>query len=380
MSAGAASELAYRPVTAAGLSTAADLLSTHLPGCVLSEHLTSGSRVLGAFAGHELVACLHWSPRIALWLGAPVRIGQTGPGATVPGQRGRGIMRELLRGVFGQMKADAIVLAGQETPVIGYHRRTGWEIATFARHHVADRAAVLALEFPGYRCRPACPADAVAVGAVWDENARPRQFSTLRGPGYWRQALTAGRWWVAADEPGRVRGYARGEPASEGIGLSEVVAVDVTAARALLHAFAQASRSATVEWWTAPDDDSRFVFPDPRAVTVTDHVDKLLRVVDAAPVLERLAGARTGWPARAAVRDNVCEWNDRTFPARPAAPDADRSAADPRLDIRALAALATGSISPGSLAAAGLLDPAGAQAAAASGDATSTVPWFPDPL
>jgi predicted acetyltransferase len=371
----AAAASQWRLLTVPEWDTAAEFLSTHLPRCVLSEHLTDGSHVLGAFDRNEsLVACVHWSPCAVLWFGAPVQIGRAGPAATAPDHRRRGVMRILLRGILEHMRANGIAIAAQETPIIGYHRQTGWEIATFARRHVADRAAVLSLETRGYRCRRADPADAPAIGVVWDKYMRARPFSASRGINYWRRSLTAGRWWIAADESGRVVGYGRGDSTD---GLTELVAADVRVTRALLRAFALTASTEEVEWWTAPDCDSHFVFADPRTVSVTDHVDKLIRVVDAAAVLDRLSSAGLCGSQDVAVCDNICEWNNRKFLLQPTTADVGGLSVSPRLDVRALAALAAGAISPSSLAVAGLLGPADAQFA--FGNSTSAS-WYPDPL
>lgn len=162
-----ASQVTIRPLGVPEHAAADALLLSYLPGSGLDGRLDAESRLLGAWQGDTLVACLHWTVRPARWRGRVAMVAQTGPGATAPSYRGRGLMRRLLHAALAQMRTAGIALAGQETPLVSYHRGTGWEIGTFAWRHQAARPALLVLPPPAeYRCRQATAANAATLAAI----------------------------------------------------------------------------------------------------------------------------------------------------------------------------------------------------------------------
>lgn len=378
--------LTSRPIVdGAEVEAATELIMQDLPHCSLKRYIDERSSLLGAFDQGELIACLHWRPVTALWLGNEITIGQTGPGATALSYRGNGVMRALLRSALLQMKEAGVVLAGQETPVIGYHRTTGWEVATLANRHAAKASSLMtAIGSPHLTARLCVPDDLLGVIRVWESVIQDRPLTPIRTTGQWRDLLRSERL-IAVENGAGVAGYAVLEERadSDQVLIAEVGAVTTDATKGLLRFLAAEIGAADIEWWTPSDGLDLMVFPDPRMSNPSTEIDKLVRVVDAHAVLSSLAeSASAGPPFEFVVHDGVAEWNSQAFRAQPGLGVELASKADhlPWIDVRAIAALCCGTVSAGDLASADLLAPDLAVPFALLEPSSHRRSWYPEPL
>jgi predicted acetyltransferase/16S rRNA G966 N2-methylase RsmD len=379
----------FRNLSADEYEVAAHLLAEHLPGTDLLAVVDGTSRITGAFRGGRLLSCIHWTRAMATWWGEPVAIAKAGPGATLPGERGRGLQRALLRHVLHKMRQAGLVLAGQETPVIGFHRRLGWEICTNARSQETDQATLAALEdlAPG-QCARAELAHVPVLQRLWEESASGAAFAAFRDEKTWRWLVRSQPWYVWLDRSAVPEGAIRLGTGPGRDSADELIAPRLAVRRALLAWFAAHAGTPTVKWWTSLDtrDAAWLVTQDPRSIVQQEEADKLLRIVDAGSALAFLASKSTpSSPVLARVCDEVAPWNNRTFVVTPGADavPADHESRPPDLlfDIRALAAFALGAHDLDALMAAGLAQGGGQVAQRALRPAAVVRPnWYPDSL
>lgn len=342
----------------------------------------AGAEVLGAYDGQDLVACLHWSTRPVAWFGEHTVLGQAGPGATAPSHRGRGIMRALLWRVLNRMRERGLALAGQQTPIVDYHRRTGWELVSYERSHRLDGPLRVPAAAPP--CRPVAPAAVPALHGFWNRTIAGRPLASWRVTGDWTSLTDGATPLVAAGQNGTALGYARGlrpGPAG-GCRIGELVAVDAAATAALLAAAAEAtpgSPPGPIEWWSPPGDGNDLrpaLGPQVHGAVV---YDKMLRVVDAGAVLGRIAAlCPDASAARVRVLDPLCAWNHRDF-AFGTGTAADRP--DLTVDVRTLARLAAGVVASRAFTAHTCAGAALIERLAVAFDRYRACPaWLPDPM
>lgn len=363
---------------------ASDLLSIDLPDSPLDNYLDCSSSILGAFSNGQLVSCLHWSVKSARWLGMRIRIGQCGPGATAHGHRGKHLMKQLVRNALEHMRTQSIVFAGQETPIIAYHRSCGWEIATFSQRHRVKWELIEQTAIASIEARRAIPADCEHLERLWATCVGRGAFTADRDCEAWQRLLACGTWWVTSDPIRGITGYARSPSTTlfrDLTSLDELVTTDHSATIALLRTALTAAGATHVEWWTPANDAHFYIVPDPRAIQCSVEPDKLLRVSDASAVLGAIAMHS---PPTAAcivrIRDHLCEWNqvDLRITADSLPVVSPGGKPDLEIDVRALAALATKSVNPKELHSAGLLS--GALPTWLRCESLDSPSWYPDVL
>jgi predicted acetyltransferase len=316
-----------------------------------------------------------------------------------PAHRGRGAARALMRAVLAEARGRGTPLSTLFASSVPLYRSVGYERAGASFRAEVPLASLAPLR--GARTdlavRALDDADRDAVAAIYARTA-PRQAGHLeRNDFAWgRLARAAGdavlHEWVVA-RGGEVRGAARwhqtlaatrGAPggAYYDLELVDLVAADAEAVRSILTLFADhASLGGTARWASGPDDPFLLALPDRAfALSLTDVW--MVRVLD----LAAAARAR-GWPAGVAGELHL-EVADADLPAHAGrwvlrvadgAAEVERGGAGRlRLDVRGLAPLLTGYLTPHALSAAGWIEAPVEDLDRAAALFAGPLPWLRD--
>jgi len=293
------------------LAEANNLLLDALPDAKLTTYLTNTSRVIGAFIGGELRACLHIDIVNALWMGERIKVGQMGPGATHAHFRDRGLMGAVVREAFRELHRQGALLAGQETPIVGYHRRSGWEIGTTVVENSFSAGALSGADLSD-GIRLAGVADLGDFSALWNGVGRHRPLVSVRDAASWQNG--EGLWWVSNSGPRNGAARVSGLASNGAMRVEELYAPSTREARGLLLSLANEHGIGHLQLVTSDQGAVFFEWEEPREVSIALQVDKVFRVVDAEGCLNLLAsktkfqGSDT-WSID--VVDELCDWNNR---------------------------------------------------------------------
>jgi predicted acetyltransferase len=289
-----------------------------------------------------------------------------------PEARGRGAAQALMRGVLEELRGRGVALSALYPANQALYRGVGYEAAG-DRFELRLAPAAVAPADRALALRPARDDDVPAVKAAYRRWAAARDGQLDRGDYIWGRVLSlrkpGGAWepargYLVEGAGGALEGYVyHGVRATEGghwhMTVTDAVALTPAAGRRLLTFFAdQRPICETVVWHGAAGDTLTALLPE-QTVQVKLFLRWALRVVDVKVALE----AR-GWPAGAAgelhfdVRDaalpaNAGRWRLRVEGG--AATVSPGGEGRVTLDVRGLAALYSGYLSPVVLAAAGLL-------------------------
>ncbi len=309
--------------------------------------------------------------------------------ATAPAYRGRGYVRGLMRVAFEEMRRRGTAVSMLRPFRESFYRGFGY-VAANATMRVAfpteALAKWLAYEPPPAWTVTASPAREVlaSVQGFWREGALPRYHGLIYLP-----EATEGEWlqWVKdkvaafARSNGDDRGFALFKKTGYGhhgkLEVSQFLWADAEARDLLLQLLARhRDQIGEVEIrmpYGAPFQQWLEDVPRPLRVDIF-HFPWMVRVMDVAKALEGLPAGEPGEVAVDVV-DEQCEWNNGSYVLR-AEGGRMRVAkgegpGDLRMDIKALSALAYGTLPPAELERRGWL---------AGGDAASwelLAAWFP---
>jgi predicted acetyltransferase len=322
---------------------------------------------VATFVDGVLATFVQWRPVDAwLWDG-PANLASAGPGATRPTFRRGGLHTRSLALLFDQMRRAGVPLTVIESPVVGWHRHNGWEISSAAldyrldprvdrvpkpaagRPWLADEGAVAALQALHRRWGARHPLTICRTDAWWAERLK------RAGGGPSDVYL-----WVEDDE--QATGYVvyrvvRDAGGAMVLEVEELVHETPSAFLGLL-GLVLSHNIATAVTWSAPVDDPLLaVIAEPGHVTVRWAYDKLARVVDVPAALALRPTSAEGTVLVVEVRDDLASWNQGTW--RLGAADGRITAVptdavpEARLDVRWLAPLMFGHVTPATVLIAG---------------------------
>ncbi|NIH78485.1 GNAT family N-acetyltransferase [Amycolatopsis viridis] len=267
--------------------------------------------------------------------------GRPVPGVTISSvmvdltRRGGGVMAHLLGPVLAHHAGAGAAIATLTPSAVAPYRRAGFEVSGFRyRHHVSPRALRPGQEMDDIRWFTASDADRLAE--VYDALVRRSNGPIHRDAAWWRSHIlprvhSGETFAVVAVRQDAVTGYALWDQVSAPLGeftfrhrvrAREIVWTTVPAARALLHALAQAgSPGEEISWFGGPSDGLATFFDAPVAMDwvhpwmtkILDHPAALTaRGYHTTLDLTLTLGIQleTGAPARSlglVVRDGRCQ-------------------------------------------------------------------------
>jgi predicted acetyltransferase len=346
---------------------------------------------LAAFEDGRMVAHLVAAPWSIMLNGAVLPMGAVADVAVWPEDRRSGHAAALLRACLGSMRDQGLVVSMLYPTFYTLYQRFGW--AQAAEERVCTmRTSELRLLDAG--TRPAGRAerrdnDALPeLMTVYDAALREANCTLTRDEGHWRrrQLGQTGRakrqviLWRGAG--GDVEGYLLHALPSrpnwqqgtydQDVAAHELMALTPAAYRGLVEYLLRHDLATQTAWSAPPDDPLPSLLANPKLVKVEQRPGFMLRIVDLVPALER-RGYLPGPPARLSLRlhDATAPWNDGTWllTVEQGKARAVPTTTEPNLtlDIRTLAALYNGFLSPARAIQAGLLqagDPAAIETAA----------------
>lgn len=315
----------------------------------------------------EVAATLLYIP-MGQWLGGR-RVAMTGiAGVGVsPAHRGRGAATRLMQEGLRELRARGVPLAALYPATQPLYRRVGFEVAG-CRFEVRVQASELNFRERALSLRPITLADSAAVHATYRRHAQRQQGLLDRGEYIWNRVVhprgeTAYGYLV--EEEGQVEGYLyltrrRRPDITQDIALPDLVALTPRAARRLLSFLGDhRSLAREVSWNGSPSDPLLLLFEE-QSYQVKLLFHWMLRVLDVPVALES-----RGYPAGAEgtlhleVEDPLFPSNSGRFVLEVAQGQGRVRAGGEgrlRLDVRALAPLYTGLLTPAALQAVGKLD------------------------
>ena len=280
--------------------------------------------------------------------------------------RGGGVALGMLREVFGEARREGIAVSSLYPSTVALYRKAGYELAG----HYCSTKLTLA-ECPRFRSEltldELTAEDEPAVEALYARTASERSGYLDRAPYNWARVRTArGTPMVGVGVRGAsgLEGYAylRHSPSSgfpNDLALSDFVAATPAACLKLFDFLAcHRSTSEHALWHGGAVDGRLFPLPD-KIYKVTVESTWMLRILDVERALEQRGYPDVERELSLEVSDDVLAENRATYRLRVAGGHAlvERAggAGNVRLDVRALAALYTGFVSPAELARVGLL-------------------------
>lgn len=302
------------------------------------------------------------------WFGGQrIAMGGIAAVAVSPDRRGRGAATELMRAVVREMHAAGTPLSALYPATQPVYRRVGYELAG-SRCLVTLPLGGIGLKEREPDVRPMTPADLPAMQALYRERARNSPGALDRYPLLWDRVLKPRGEPVPGflvEVDGRLEGYAVisrevRESLSYNLWATDLAAVTPRAARRLLTLFADhRSLGENLEFHGGPVEPLLMLLPE-RGFKVETKWYWMLRVVD---VPSALSGR--GYPEgletelHLAVTDDIIPENNGPFVLEVFG---GRARVKPggtgsfRIDVRALASLYSGFLSPQQLVSLGKIE------------------------
>lgn len=283
--------------------------------------------------------------------------------ACAPEHRDRGVARAMMRDYVRTLHARGVPISGLYPASQPLYRAAGYELAGhYQRHLIAIPS--LRLRVGELNARRATPADHGAMRALYDARARRCAGMLDRGEWLWARILDPPRggpahaYVLEAPETGALEGHLvftlgpiPGHPLGHELNVSDMQACTARGHRAVL-ALLASHRSivprARVQ--VAPNDPFLAILDDQQTTGMEWRIDAMLRIVDVGKAM-----VARGWPrsARAElhfeVEDDLLEDNRGRWIVEVGGGEASvRRGGDGaiRLDVRALATLYSGYLSP----------------------------------
>jgi predicted acetyltransferase len=325
-----------------------------------------------------------------------LRLGQWFGGRRVPmaGIGGVGIAAEhrssgagsaLMRETLKDLHTDGFALSVLYPATQPVYRRAGYEQAGVYMHLELGTQSIDVREREP-ELRPADKDDRDAIVRTYEERARRTSGNLDRSPRQWEFILPEAdegvRQYVVEGHEGYVSFTQRYERDGGVISCRDLVALSPRAARRLLKLFADhRSQVSRVRWHGAPGEPLLMVLAE-QWHKIIDRDIWMLRVVDVRAALEA-RGYADGLDAELHldVTDDVLPWNHGRFTLQISGGSARvRKGGRGRLklDVRGLASIYTGHLSPRELLVAGLIDGPERDVAAAAKVFAGPAPWMPD--
>ncbi len=323
----------------------------------------------------------------AQWFGgAKVPCIAISPVGAAPEYRGRGASSLLLQKMHEEVYRKGFPLSCLYPATLTFYRRAGYEKAgawnTYELSTDAIRAKNRDLDMV-----PVAVEDDGEIRAAYETRARMNNGHLERWPNLWRRVLegkdkTGSRYLVQRD--GVTEGYAcyfQGGQ-MEQTHITDMCALTRDAALRLLTFFADdRSMTNTIQWRGGPNDPLLFALSEPKE-KVTGTVDWVLRITDVEKAL-RLRGYPQGLDMEIhfEVRDDQLPWNDGRFVLGIHGGRGEvRRGGEGRIsvDVRTLASLYTGYMTPIELRLVGALEGDDADLARAQMAFSGPRPWMPD--
>lgn len=327
-------------------------------------------RVRGAFVGDRLGAVARCYPFTMLWGDHGVRVGGIASVATAPEHRHAGLARSLMLDALNRLREEGVGWSALWPFSGAFYRRLGWE-----RCHTDLLCEGSLVDLP--RGGPFAPAELRPRGALYRAWAARWNGPLERSEEWWERRLgNFGTPSLAYEVPDRAFLHLQLEAAEPAVKVLDFLWRDAEAARALLGCLRGFAAQAQRWQWIAPRDAALL---DPDQVQARVRPGLMLRVVDVQLALQALRPANSGG-IRLKIEDDVLPWNDGCFEvawSEGKVMVAPTDGWDARLDVRALAQVLSGFLSPDTAVRDGRADgEVSPLAAFAGGRGTHCVEYF----
>jgi predicted acetyltransferase len=332
---------------------------------------------------------------------AYVRMGQWFGGASVPmvgissvgvapDERSTGVATAMMRRAVEELAREGVPLSGLYPATQPVYRRQGYEQAGV---RLGYRMPVRSIDTRdrGLELAPIEPADHAAARSIYNERARHSLGNLDRGEWSWkriwlpRQGTSRGYLVSGPDGP---QGYVVlvQERAASGsrynLNVLDWVALTPAAHRRILTFFADhRSAARDVMWFGSPADPARYVLTE-QEPEVDWRMEWMLRLIDVPAALARRGfAAGLSGELHLEVTDDVLPPNNGRFllevaDGRSRVEKGGRG--DMRIDVRALATLYSGYMSPHQLRTAAALEATEPALATCAALFAGPAPWMPD--
>ncbi len=309
-----------------------------------------------------------------------------------PEHRRGGVASQLMRAALDEMHRDGVPLSALFPATQPVYRRAGYEQAG-VRLRYRLPAWAIDLHDRSLLVRPIEPDDHTEVHQLYAERARRTAGNLERNAWAWQRVLDPPPWQRPAQGflvqgDGKAQGYVvfaqkSGDPMHKNeLEVGDIVAGTHEAARRILTFLAD--HRSMVEWvnWYGPPADGLLLMPDEQPATITERIDWMLRLVDVRAALEL-----RGYPADVhaelhfETKDDVLPHNQRRFVFEVADGQGqvrEGGRGELRIDVRGLAALYSGHLSPFEIRTAGYLDGPDRALVSAGSIFSGPAPWMPD--
>ncbi|UCC29574.1 MAG: GNAT family N-acetyltransferase [Phycisphaerales bacterium] len=332
--------------------------------------------------------------RMGQWFGGrSVPMGAVRAVGVAPEHRATGVASQLLTTALEEMRRDGVPLSALFPATQPVYRRPGYEQAG-VRLTYRLPASAIDVRDRTLHLRPIEPADRDAVRRAYSERARRTSGNLDRNEWYWQRIFDPPPWGSQTygyqiEHEGRAEAYTvfaqkAGDKLHNAhhVELVDLVTLTAEAGRRLLTFFADhRSMAKTVTWSGAPAEPMLYLLAE-QASNIVHRLDWMLRIVDVRCALE----AR-GYPPAAntdvhvEVVDDVLRHNHGRFVLEVSDSQGrvrEGGGGNVRIDVRGLAALYTGHLSPADLKLAGYLDGPDEDLAKAALVFAGPAPWMPD--
>lgn len=340
--------------------------------------------------GNEVAGGIIILPMGQWFGGRAVSMGGIAAVAVAPQYRARGIASQMMSAAVREMHADGLALSVLYPATVPLYRRAGYELGGSV-HQISLPARDLVERDRRLRMREITPADTAAVRRAYRKRARRTSGNLERGDYFWRRirepfgapAVHGYAVWRGNEIEGYVYFFQkRSDTEHYTLKVTDLVVLTPEAGRRLLTFFADHRTMAeAVVWYGTP--------ADPLLMVLTEHTHKIRlaaqwmqRIVS----VERALSGR-GYPKGVEtsihfqVRDENLRANNGRFAlqisgGRGTVRRGGRGSV--KINIRALASLYTGHMSPRDLVAAGMLEATPGQLASLAPIFAGPAPWMPD--
>ena len=332
--------------------------------------------------------------RMGQWFGGrSVPMGAVRAVGVAPEHRMAGVASRLMRTSLTEMHRDGVPISTLFPATQPVYRRPGYEQAGVRLVYQMPTASIDVRE-RSLTLRRIEPDDHEAVGQAYAERARRTSGNLDRNDWYWRRIFDPPPWLpkvygYLVERDGRVEGYTvysqkeadRTSHACE-LELVDLVFLSPDAGRRLLTFLADHRSMATTVRWCGAPAEPMLILPAEQASTVVHRIDWMLRIVDVVRALEM-----RGYPPAVntqvhfEVSDDVFAHNNGRFVLEVSESQGHvrkGGSGAVRIDIRGLAPLYTGHLSPSDLKATGYVDASDEDLAEAGSVFAGPAPWMPD--